>query len=119
MRSKTKQRHSLAMPYRFRIFQESWDILLKVAYKELSRRLRRRVRIEGPISIASERPKEKGRTMAESFEKKIGDESQDFMDSENFDLSDDALDAIAGGALFTDGSGNPSWDTYMRMGYQL
>ena len=57
--------------------------------------------------------------MAESFEKKIGDESQELMDSESFELNDDALDAIAGGGLFTDASGNPCWDTYLRMGYQL
>ena len=57
--------------------------------------------------------------MTESFEKKIADESQELMDSEGFELSDDALDAIAGGRLRGDDSGASIWDTYMRLGYQL
>ena len=57
--------------------------------------------------------------MSQLFDKKIGDESQDVMDSESFELNDDALDAIAGGAPFIAGSGNPSWDTYLMLGRKV
>ena len=57
--------------------------------------------------------------MSQLNEKKIADESQELMDSEGFQLSDDALDAIAGGRLRGDDSGTSIWDTYMRLGYQL
>ena len=57
--------------------------------------------------------------MAESFEKKIGDESQELMDSDSFELNDNTLDAIAGGAPFAAGSGNPSWDTYLMLGRKV
>ena len=46
--------------------------------------------------------------MAESFEKKILDEAQDVLDSEGFDLSDDTLDAIAGGQQFSADSDSSS-----------
>ena len=52
--------------------------------------------------------------MAESFEKKIGDESQDVMDSESFDLGDDVLDAIAGGTRRAAHPDSSSLDTSVK-----
>ena len=57
--------------------------------------------------------------MTESFEKKIADESQDLMDAEGFELSDNTLDAIAGGAPFAAASGNSGWDTYLMLGRKV
>ena len=56
--------------------------------------------------------------MSQLNEKKIADESQELMDSEGFQLSDDALDAIAGGRKVGIDD-NPSWDTYLIVGRKV
>lgn len=48
--------------------------------------------------------------MAESFEKKIGEVSQTITESESVELSDDALDGIAGGRLRSANPDSSCWD---------
>ena len=56
--------------------------------------------------------------MSQLNEKKILDESQELMDSDSFDLSDDLLDAIAGGRKVGIDD-NPCWDTYLNRGRKV